>query len=70
MSGSESDFSEVQQLQQSASTMSTNGITNNGGLKQAKAAVDGREDLDSPGIKVWRLVLTGGPCGGKTTAQV
>ena len=26
--------------------------------------------LDIPGIKVWRLVLTGGPCGGKTTAQV
>ena len=69
MSGSESDFREVQQLQQSGSTMSTNGITNNGGLQQAKA-VDGREELDSPGIKVWRLVLTGGPCGGKTTAQV
>ena len=25
--------------------------------------------MESSGIKTWRLVLTGGPCGGKTTAQ-
>ena len=56
--------------------MSTNGITNNGGLAQDKAVKTsekdeaGKEVLDTPGIKVWRLVLTGGPCGGKTTAQV
>jgi len=26
-------------------------------------------EIVEPGVKVWRLVLTGGPCGGKTTAQ-
>ena len=31
---------------------------------------DPGEGLTSPEVKVWRLVLTGGPCGGKTTAQV
>ena len=52
--------------------MNTNGISNTGGLTKAKADQDtaGREELDTPGIRVWRLVLTGGPCGGKTTAQV
>ena len=30
---------------------------------------EGREGREE-GHKVWRLVLTGGPCGGKTTAQV
>lgn len=25
--------------------------------------------MESSGVKTWRLVLTGGPCGGKTTAQ-
>lgn len=25
--------------------------------------------VETNGIKIWRLVLTGGPCGGKTTAQ-
>ena len=56
--------------------MITNGITNNGGLAQDMAVNNsdqdeaGKEVLDTPGIRVWRLVLTGGPCGGKTTAQV
>ena len=26
-------------------------------------------EVESSGVKTWRLVLTGGPCGGKTTAQ-
>ena len=26
-------------------------------------------EMESSGVKTWRLVLTGGPCGGKTTAQ-
>jgi len=55
--------------------MSTNGITNDGGLGQDRAVKKfdkndaGKEVLNTPGTKVWRLVLTGGPCGGKTTAQ-
>jgi hypothetical protein len=56
--------------------MSSNGITNNEDLAKTQAVNNsnkdeaGKEVLDTPGIKVWRLVLTGGPCGGKTTAQV
>ena len=54
--------------------MSTNGITKDAGLAEDKAVNNkdeaGKEVIDAPGIKVWRLVLTGGPCGGKTTAQV
>ena len=47
--------------------MSTNGFTNNVGLTQAKAVNHsdqdaGREEIETPEIKVWRLVLTGGPC--------
>ena len=56
--------------------MSTNGITKDAGLAEDKAVNNsdkdeaGKEVIDAPGIKVWRLVLTGGPYGGKTTAQV
>ena len=56
--------------------MSTNGIINYGGLTQAETVnysdqdAAGSEELHTPEIKVWRLVLTGGPCVGKTTAQV
>ena len=56
--------------------MSTNSITNDEGLVKDKSVKPsdkdeaGKEVIDTPGIKVWRLVLTGGPCGGKTTAQV
>ena len=32
----------------------------------SKKEVDSQEE----GKKVWKIVLTGGPCGGKTTAQV
>ena len=55
--------------------MITNGIPN-GGLAEDKTVNTSGQDeateevLDTPGIKVWCLVLTGGPCGGKTTAQV
>ena len=37
--------------------------------QDTRAREEGREGREE-GHKVWRLVLTGGPCGGKTTAQV
>jgi len=50
--------------------MSDNGVTTNGGPAHFDdvSSEAGSEVLDT-GVKVWRLVLTGGPCGGKTTAQ-
>ena len=55
--------------------MSTNGIITNGGLAvpnsdQDEASSEAGSEVIDTGVKVWRLVLTGGPCGGKTTAQV
>lgn len=37
--------------------------------QDTRAREEGREAREE-GHKVWRLVLTGGPCGGKTTAQI
>jgi len=46
--------------------MSTNGVTTNDGIEEGNSESGG---IERAGVKVWRLVLTGGPCGGKTTAQ-
>jgi len=43
-------------------------MSTNGGVEENETVATG-EGVKSPDVKVWRLVLTGGPCGGKTTAQ-
>jgi len=41
--------------------------TNGNHSEYCEVKEDGQ--VEDSGIKIWRLVLTGGPCGGKTTAQ-
>jgi len=48
--------------------MSTNGVSSNDVIEEEKVDTDS-EGIERADVKVWRLVLTGGPCGGKTTAQ-
>ena len=51
--------------------MSDSGVTTNGGpVHFEDVSSEASSEVPDIGLKVWRLVLTGGPCGGKTTAQV
>jgi len=50
--------------------MSTNGVVSNGVVEEETGgSSDPANSITRSDVKVWRLVLTGGPCGGKTTAQ-
>jgi len=53
----------------SLNKLSTNGVGGEGSNHLDEICSEAGSDIVEAGVKVWRLVLTGGPCGGKTTAQ-